>query len=300
MKTEIQRFVWGVMAVFLLVGTQSLFSARRKSAPCTLHAKTVMSDSRHFTLVVEYPRHCEVAMDGDDKKIVLTIAKAGGSIGKTIPKKKKTLNRTRASSATVEALIEHAKSKVGSSYVYGATGPDHFDCSGFVYYLYKSEGIVIPRTSKAQSESGNPLSRDQLRKGDMVFFDTFNRGHVNHSGLYLGGGRFIHASSGKVYGVTISNLDRGFYKEKFRWGVRRIEAKEEQKKATPPPKTAATVPVPSKKAAPAKASKPKATPRKKVRKRRHKRKKTHTSHPKHTRKMTLSEGISHLFENVKK
>jgi sulfane dehydrogenase subunit SoxC len=61
-----------------------------------------------------------------------------------------------------------------------------------------------------------------LKKGDMVFFDTHERGHVNHSGVYLGDGRFIHASSGKAMSVTISELDKGFYVDKFRWGIRKL------------------------------------------------------------------------------
>jgi hypothetical protein len=259
-----------------------------------------MSDSRHFTLVVEYPSHCEVAMDGDDQKIVLHIARAGGSVGKPVSKQKQALNRTRTPSDIVEALIKRAKTKVGSSYVYGATGPDHFDCSGFVYYLYKSEGIVIPRTSKAQSESGSPLGRDQLRRGDMVFFDTFDRGHVNHSGVYLGKGQFIHASSGKAYGVTLSRLDGGFYKEKFRWGVRRIAVAEEPKNTLPSATPLVAVP-----ASPAEVTLPKpkkhtTTQHKKVRKIRRKKKKSHASQSKHTRKMTLSEGIRRLFGDGKK
>jgi len=125
----------------------------------------------------------------------------------------------------VETLLERAKSKLGDSYVYAATGPDHFDCSGFVYYLFKESGVRIPRSSLPQSQSGEKLSREEIQKGDILFFDTHERGHVNHSGVYLGDGKFIHASSGKAYGVTISELDKGFYEDKFRWGIRKIDAK---------------------------------------------------------------------------
>ena len=110
---------------------------------------------------------------------------------------------------------------MGDSYEPAKTGPDHFDCSGFVYYVFMRNGITIPRTSLTQSQSGEKLKREALKRGDMVFFDTYQRMHVNHSGIYLGEGKFIHSSSGKAYGVTISNIDKGFYKEKFRWGVRK-------------------------------------------------------------------------------
>ena len=140
------------------------------------------------------------------------------------------LNQTRDadSNATavrgqVDHLLSLAKSKLGDTYQLAKAGPDRFDCSGLVYYVFTKNGIVIPRTSLMQSQSGKKIKREDLRKGDMVFFDTYARGHVNHSGIYLGDGKFIHASSGKAHSVTISDLDHGFYKEKFRWGVRKME-----------------------------------------------------------------------------
>ncbi len=129
----------------------------------------------------------------------------------------------RTSSIEVETLLTRAQSKLGDSYVYAATGPDHFDCSGFVYYLFKESGVTIPRSSLPQSKSGEKLTREEIQRGDILFFDTHERGHVNHSGVYLGNGKFIHSSSGKAYGVTISDLDKGFYKDKFRWGIRKLK-----------------------------------------------------------------------------
>ena len=84
--------------------------------------------------------------------------------------------------------------------------------------MHKHFGIQIPRTSLNQSQiSGSKLSRAELSVGDMVFFDTSLKGHVNHVGIYLGNGKFIHASSGKAFSVTISDMN-GWYKNKFRWG----------------------------------------------------------------------------------
>jgi len=117
-------------------------------------------------------------------------------------------------------IIALAKSKLGSPYKEGATGPDAYDCSGFVYSLFGSIKITIPRSSIKQAEFGEKLSRDQIKMGDILFFDTSSAGHVNHSGVYLGDGEFIHASSGNAKSVTISKLDIGFYKERFKWGVR--------------------------------------------------------------------------------
>ena len=131
-----------------------------------------------------------------------------------------------------ENIVNIAKSKMGSPYRYGKSGPDSFDCSGFVYYVFKKVNNPIPRTSLQQSLAGKKLKREELKIGDIVVFDTANRGHVNHSGIYIGDGKFIHATSGKAFRVTTSKLDSGFYKDKFRWGVRiaQEEKKQEKKK----------------------------------------------------------------------
>ena len=119
-----------------------------------------------------------------------------------------------------ETIISFAKSNLGKPYVYGKIGPESFDCSGFVYAMHKYVALKIPRTSLAQSEvKGSKLPRNLLQAGDLLFFDTSGKGHVNHSAIYLGNGEFIHASSGKAHAVTISTLD-GWYKDKFKWGKR--------------------------------------------------------------------------------
>ncbi len=120
-------------------------------------------------------------------------------------------------------VISIAKSKLGSPYEYGQSGDNSFDCSGFVYYVYhKRLGYNIPRTAKAQSEinTNKIFDKKSLKIGDLVFFDTSDRGYVNHSGIYIGNMKFIHSSSGKAYQVTISPLDRGFYKNRFLWAIR--------------------------------------------------------------------------------
>jgi len=117
-------------------------------------------------------------------------------------------------------IIKLAKSKLGNPYVYAKSGPDSFDCSGFVYYIYKENKIILPRTSLSQSQVGEKIALEELEKGDLVFFDTSLKGKVNHSGIYLGNGKFIHASSGKANSVTISDV-YGWYKDKFKWGIKK-------------------------------------------------------------------------------
>ncbi|WP_040795365.1 C40 family peptidase [Nocardia higoensis] len=89
-----------------------------------------------------------------------------------------------------EVALDAALSKVGSPYVYGAAGPNAFDCSGLVQWAYRQAGKELPRTSGAQLAAGTPVSIDDLRPGDMVSF--YGGGH---SGLYAGNGNVVHAAT---------------------------------------------------------------------------------------------------------
>ena len=118
-------------------------------------------------------------------------------------------------------IINDAKKKLGRKYVWGATGQrDTYDCSGFTSYVFKKNGINIPRTSINQSKFGKFVSRNNLKKGDLIFFDTSKRrkGYVNHVGIYMGDGKFIHASSAKKK-VVVSKL-ASFYAKRYK-GARR-------------------------------------------------------------------------------
>ncbi|MFE3444010.1 C40 family peptidase [Nocardia sp. NPDC059180] len=89
-----------------------------------------------------------------------------------------------------QSALDAAMSKVGSPYVYGAAGPNAFDCSGLVQWSYRQAGRDVPRTSGAQLASGAPVSMDQLQAGDVVSF--YGGGH---SGIYAGDGNVVHAST---------------------------------------------------------------------------------------------------------
>ncbi|MFZ1563863.1 MAG: C40 family peptidase, partial [Leptotrichiaceae bacterium] len=117
-------------------------------------------------------------------------------------------------------IIDFAKTKLGSPYVWGATGPNSFDCSGFVGYVYqKTAGLVLPRVSRDQAEFRPRISSMNMKKGDLVFFETTGKGVISHVGIYMGDRQFIHASSGSNMRVTISSLDTNYYSKAFRWAV---------------------------------------------------------------------------------
>lgn len=92
--------------------------------------------------------------------------------------------------------LQAGMTRIGAPYVWGATGPDQFDCSGLVVWAYKQIGKTLPRSSQAQADGGTPVSRDELRPGDVVLF--YN--DASHVGLYAGNGNVLHAST---FGVPV-------------------------------------------------------------------------------------------------
>ena len=119
-----------------------------------------------------------------------------------------------------------AKELLGRKYVWGATGPRTYDCSGFTQKIFRDAGIKIPRVSRDQAKVGQYISYRNLKKGDMVFFDTKKKrtGIVCHVGIYLGNGNFIHASSGAKKIVIYNFNKKSFYKKRFLWGRRVINS----------------------------------------------------------------------------
>jgi cell wall-associated NlpC family hydrolase len=118
--------------------------------------------------------------------------------------------------ADKKKLLEDAKYFKGGKYVWGGTTPEGFDCSGYVQYLYKKHGINLPRTAWSQSKKGEAVDREDLQKGDLLFFLTDKKRGipVTHVGIYIGNGKFIHAAS-KKKGIIISPIRHGYYAKKF-------------------------------------------------------------------------------------
>lgn len=123
-------------------------------------------------------------------------------------------NSTTSTNSDMDKAINLLKQQLGKPYVWGDEGPDSFDCSGLVQYIYKNAlGINLPRVSYDQSKVGQAVSREDLQVGDLVFFDTMNKGRVSHVGIYIGNNEFIHAANSKK-GVIKSSLT-GYYDKKF-------------------------------------------------------------------------------------
>ena len=107
-----------------------------------------------------------------------------------------------APNGAAQVAVNTALAQRGDMYLYGATGPDRFDCSGLTQFAYKAAGVSIPRTSRLQSTFGAPVAKADLKPGDLVFFYS----PVSHVGMYIGNGQMVHSSSaGKP--VSVVSLD---------------------------------------------------------------------------------------------
>jgi cell wall-associated NlpC family hydrolase len=95
----------------------------------------------------------------------------------------------KAPGSRAAEAVAYAYQKLGSPYVWGATGPNAFDCSGLTQAAYRAAGVSLPRTTYAQIGAGRRVSRAELQPGDLVFFYS----GISHVGIYVGGGRMIHA-----------------------------------------------------------------------------------------------------------
>ena len=121
----------------------------------------------------------------------------------------------------VQAVIDLAHKQLGKPYVWGAEGPNSFDCSGLIYYVYKNAAsITLPRTSSDQYSAGVAVSRSNLKAGDLIFSSTDGTGNITHVAIYVGDGQMIHAPrNGKnVEKVSINNS----YWNKAYVGARRV------------------------------------------------------------------------------
>lgn len=116
------------------------------------------------------------------------------------------------------AIVETGKKYIGVPYVFGGTTPKGFDCSGFLQYVFKEHGFLIPRLADEQYQLGKYAKTSQLSAGDLVFFTTYTSG-VSHCGFYVGDRKFLHASSSR--GIRIDSLDSDYWSSRY-YGARKI------------------------------------------------------------------------------
>lgn len=115
--------------------------------------------------------------------------------------------------AANDITLDSSVNKVlGTPYVWGGTTTEGFDCSGFIQYIFKDLGVKLPRTTKEQAKEGIKVEKEDLRPGDLVFFNTDGNG-ISHAGIYMGDGLFGHSSVNK--GAEISELAETYYAKRY-------------------------------------------------------------------------------------
>lgn len=121
---------------------------------------------------------------------------------------------TSYNSSKGEEIVAYAKKYLGCKYVYAGSGPSTFDCSGFTMYVYKHFGYSMGHSAVTQAGLGKYVSKSNLQPGDLVIFNNSANTSIGHVGIYVGGGNFIHASSGGGK-VMISSLSGSYYKARY-------------------------------------------------------------------------------------
>jgi cell wall-associated NlpC family hydrolase len=111
-----------------------------------------------------------------------------------------------------------AKEQLGKPYKWGASGPDRFDCSGLVMYVYDNLGVKLPRVSSQQAYAGVHVDRKDLQPGDLVFF-KLNGSRIDHVGIYVGHSKFVHARR-KYMPVSTDSLNDSYWRRRFKGGRR--------------------------------------------------------------------------------
>ena len=139
----------------------------------------------------------------------------------TSSSKKTTSSSTKTTTSTNTSvggqIVDYAKTFIGGKYIYGGTTPKGFDCSGFTQYVFKHFGYSLSRTSSAQSSNGKAVSTSSLQLGDLLCFSKSSGStSINHVGIYIGSGKFVHAANTQKGIITSKVSGDGFYLVKAR------------------------------------------------------------------------------------
>lgn len=191
--------------------------------PVTLPDAPVMNGNQMFLSAdaLSTLLHANVSLSRDSGTIAIgtpTYKENEQKQQETADQSKQPRFRIQAASGNADSLIQYAKQFLGVPYEFGAEPYENsrtFDCSSFTRHVFKRYGVDLPRLAKDQGKTGTRVSRDQLQKGDLIFFTVPGRFESDaipgHVGIYIGDGKFIHTWGDP--GVQISNLDTGYWSD---------------------------------------------------------------------------------------
>ena len=134
------------------------------------------------------------------------------------------LDQLAAREVNLDELVEFALNLMGTPYLWGGTSTKSMDCSGLTKICYLAQGVVLPRNASAQAKIGSVVDKtdvSSMRTGDLLFFGNASTGRVNHVGIYMDDGRFVH-SSGRVKVNSIVSGDKLYHKQDL-LAVRRLD-----------------------------------------------------------------------------
>ena len=128
-------------------------------------------------------------------------ARAAERVSRSSERAAPTAAPTVAVSGNAGAAVNYALAQVGDAYVYGASGPSAYDCSGLTMMAWAQGGVGLPHSSSAQFNMGTPVSSSQLQPGDLVFYYS----PISHVGIYIGNGKIVHAANPST-GVQVTGV----------------------------------------------------------------------------------------------
>ncbi|MCW8796843.1 MAG: C40 family peptidase [Chlorobium sp.] len=151
----------------------------------------------------------------------LSVAVPSESFASITPNKPVAEQELEKPACSMSSFFNDVRQFFGVRYRWGGQTPDGFDCSGFVKFMYERVfSMRLPRTSIEMASIGEKVERDELRPGDLVFFNTRGK-RINHVGIFIGNGTFIHASVSR--GVTEDRLQQNYFAKRFVGAVRVID-----------------------------------------------------------------------------
>lgn len=152
------------------------------------------------TIAADYRRRMEIDMELPTLKTAMAAAVFAAAISLTGL-------RAGDTDSLRTGILDTAKKHIGDRYNYGGMGEKGFDCSGFVQFVYRKNGITLPRSTVDQYAGGRKIDLEEARPGDLVFFKIY-RHRISHVGIFIDRSRFIHAPSwGKRVGIADMGLE---------------------------------------------------------------------------------------------
>jgi len=120
-------------------------------------------------------------------------------------------------------IVSIAQAQVGARYSWAGVSPAAgFDCSGLVYYVFNTVGYSVPRTLEEQFASGRRVRLEELRPGDILFYENTYIPGLSHNGIYVGDGKFVHAVDEST-GVAITPMNAAYWEQRYVGAVRVVD-----------------------------------------------------------------------------